>query len=82
LISQSQRVAESAPPLFRGQDRKGAPVAKRRDNVLIVHWHDLGRYLDTYGHAAKTTRTRISPTPVHDLSQVWPGVGQIACRIP
>jgi arylsulfatase A-like enzyme len=23
----------------------------RRDNVLIVHWHDLGRYLGVYGHA-------------------------------
>ena len=23
----------------------------RRDNVLIVHWHDLGRYLGAYGHA-------------------------------
>jgi arylsulfatase A-like enzyme len=22
----------------------------RRDNVLLVHWHDLGRYLGTYGH--------------------------------
>ena len=22
-----------------------------RDNVLIVHWHDLGRYLGVYGHA-------------------------------
>jgi arylsulfatase A-like enzyme len=22
----------------------------RRDNVLIVHWHDLGRYLRVYGH--------------------------------
>ncbi|MDM4143208.1 MULTISPECIES: sulfatase [Mycobacterium] len=22
-----------------------------RDNVLIVHWHDLGRYLGAYGHA-------------------------------
>ncbi|WP_232070445.1 sulfatase family protein [Mycobacterium noviomagense] len=22
----------------------------RRDNVLIVHWHDLGRYLGIYGH--------------------------------
>ena len=22
----------------------------RRDNVLIVHWHDLGRYLGVYGH--------------------------------
>jgi arylsulfatase A-like enzyme len=23
----------------------------RRDNVLFVHWHDLGRYLGVYGHA-------------------------------
>jgi arylsulfatase A-like enzyme len=23
----------------------------RRDNVLLVHWHDLGRYLGAYGHA-------------------------------
>ena len=22
-----------------------------RDNLLIVHWHDLGRYLGAYGHA-------------------------------
>lgn len=22
----------------------------RRDNVLLVHWHDLGRYLGAYGH--------------------------------
>ena len=22
----------------------------QRDNVLIVHWHDLGRYLGVYGH--------------------------------
>jgi arylsulfatase A-like enzyme len=22
----------------------------RRDNLLIVHWHDLGRYLGAYGH--------------------------------
>jgi arylsulfatase A-like enzyme len=20
------------------------------DNVLLVHWHDLGRYLGAYGH--------------------------------
>ena len=26
-------------------------MAGRRDNVLIVHWHDLGRYLGVYGHA-------------------------------
>ncbi|HTX94287.1 MAG TPA: sulfatase [Mycobacterium sp.] len=25
-------------------------TADRRDNVLIVHWHDLGRYLGAYGH--------------------------------
>ncbi|MEW5812084.1 MAG: sulfatase [Actinomycetota bacterium] len=23
----------------------------RRDNVLLVHWHDLGRYLGVYGHS-------------------------------
>jgi arylsulfatase A-like enzyme len=31
--------------------KKGAPVTERRENVLIVHWHDLGRYLGAYGHA-------------------------------
>jgi arylsulfatase A-like enzyme len=25
-------------------------VTERRDNVLVVHWHDLGRYLGVYGH--------------------------------
>ncbi|NOR98506.1 sulfatase-like hydrolase/transferase, partial [Mycobacteroides abscessus] len=25
-------------------------AAASRDNVLIVHWHDLGRYLGVYGH--------------------------------
>lgn len=25
-------------------------AADRQDNVLIVHWHDLGRYLGVYGH--------------------------------
>jgi arylsulfatase A-like enzyme len=25
-------------------------AADRKDNVLIVHWHDLGRYLGVYGH--------------------------------
>ncbi len=24
--------------------------ADRKENVLIVHWHDLGRYLGAYGH--------------------------------
>ncbi len=24
---------------------------RQRDNVLLVHWHDLGRYLGVYGHA-------------------------------
>jgi len=27
-------------------------IGQRRDNVLFVHWHDLGRYLGVYGHAA------------------------------
>ncbi|MCZ8380049.1 sulfatase [Mycobacterium sp. CPCC 205372] len=27
----------------------------RRDNVLIVHWHDLGRYLGVYGHSDVTS---------------------------
>ena len=31
--------------------KKRWAVAGRRDNVLIVHWHDLGRYLGVYGHA-------------------------------
>lgn len=26
-----------------------------RDNVLIVHWHDLGRYLGAYGHPDVTS---------------------------
>jgi arylsulfatase A-like enzyme len=26
-------------------------IGQRRDNVLLVHWHDLGRYLGAYGHA-------------------------------
>lgn len=25
-------------------------MTEPRDNVLLVHWHDLGRYLGTYGH--------------------------------
>jgi arylsulfatase A-like enzyme len=31
------------------QDAQGAQDSK--DSVLIVHWHDLGRYLGAYGHA-------------------------------
>ena len=27
-------------------------IGQRRDNVLFMHWHDLGRYLGVYGHAA------------------------------
>ena len=27
-----------------------------RDNVLIVHWHDLGRYLGVYGHPTSSPR--------------------------
>ena len=26
-------------------------MTARRDNVLLVHWHDLGRYLGAYGHS-------------------------------
>lgn len=26
-------------------------TVERADNVLIVHWHDLGRYLGAYGHS-------------------------------
>jgi arylsulfatase A-like enzyme len=26
-------------------------VTARQDNVLLVHWHDLGRYLGAYGHS-------------------------------
>jgi arylsulfatase A-like enzyme len=56
LFAVSQRVAESPSALFgvpTGQDRgrKGQQVTERRDNVLLVHWHDLGRYLGAYGHA-------------------------------
>ena len=25
-------------------------MTEQRDNVLLVHWHDLGRYLGAYGH--------------------------------
>ena len=25
-------------------------MTERRDNVLLVHWHDLGRYLGAYGN--------------------------------
>jgi len=30
--------------------RRGAAGVRQRDNVLIVHWHDLGRCLGAYGH--------------------------------
>ncbi|MDT5388005.1 MAG: hypothetical protein QOE04_1646 [Mycobacterium sp.] len=39
----SPTVAESAQNLFR--------ISTMTDNVLLVHWHDLGRYLGAYGHA-------------------------------
>ncbi len=28
-----------------------AVAGQQRDNVLFVHWHDLGRYLGAYGHS-------------------------------
>ena len=37
-----RRVADSAKNLFR--------ISTMTDNVLLVHWHDLGRYLGAYGH--------------------------------
>lgn len=33
-----------------GDDANGKAAADAKDNVLIVHWHDLGRYLGAYGH--------------------------------
>ncbi|MDT5350578.1 MAG: hypothetical protein QOH91_3865, partial [Mycobacterium sp.] len=32
-------------------DKKDDLVTGGRDNVLLVHWHDLGRYLGAYGHS-------------------------------
>jgi hypothetical protein len=37
---------------------------RRRDNLLIVHWHDLGRYLGVYGHAGV-------PSPRLDQFAAW-----------
>jgi arylsulfatase A-like enzyme len=34
-----------------GTDADQGVTHSRRDNVLLVHWHDLGRYLGVYGHA-------------------------------
>ena len=34
-----------------GTDADREVTHARRDNVLLVHWHDLGRYLGVYGHA-------------------------------
>jgi arylsulfatase A-like enzyme len=34
-----------------GADANQDAAHPRRDNVLFVHWHDLGRYLGVYGHA-------------------------------
>jgi arylsulfatase A-like enzyme len=33
-----------------GTDADPGAAHPRRDNVLLVHWHDLGRYLGVYGH--------------------------------
>jgi arylsulfatase A-like enzyme len=33
------------------EPRRDGATMSQRDNVLIVHWHDLGRYLGAYGHA-------------------------------
>jgi arylsulfatase A-like enzyme len=34
-----------------GADANHDVTHQQRDNVLLVHWHDLGRYLGVYGHA-------------------------------
>ena len=33
-----------------GTDANLGAARPQRDNVLLVHWHDLGRYLGVYGH--------------------------------
>jgi arylsulfatase A-like enzyme len=33
-----------------GTDANPGAAHPQRDNVLLVHWHDLGRYLGAYGH--------------------------------
>jgi arylsulfatase A-like enzyme len=56
------RSARPAAAVVSGPDRQqvaaiGGTAANpdathaQRDNVLLVHWHDLGRYLGAYGHA-------------------------------
>ena len=52
LLCVSQRVAmdQAHCSVYRRRERMSSDRA-RRDNVLIVHWHDLGRYLGAYGHA-------------------------------
>ncbi len=53
LLRVSQKVAGSArhPVRVDRRDGEGRCVTEpRRDNLLIVHWHDLGRYLGVYGH--------------------------------
>src|SRR5271155_3092233 len=45
-VPQAQEVAA-----IGGADPKQDATHARRDNVLFVHWHDLGRYLGVYGHA-------------------------------
>ncbi len=39
--------AEAAGRESATEDAKGDAT---KDNVLVVHWHDLGRYLGAYGH--------------------------------
>jgi arylsulfatase A-like enzyme len=38
-----------------GTDTNPGAAHPRRDNVLLVHWHDLGRYLGVYGHPDVTS---------------------------
>src|SRR5690348_8763111 len=51
-VSLSALLSLPLAPTTRGSgSREDAVVSEgRRDNVLLVHWHDLGRYLGVYGH--------------------------------
>lgn len=37
--------------MYRRPWKGRALTAPLKDNVMIVHWHDLGRYLGVYGHS-------------------------------
>jgi arylsulfatase A-like enzyme len=45
-----RRRQRTAGKLVRVREPNGEVDVGQPDNVLIVHWHDLGRYLGVYGH--------------------------------